>query len=485
MKEWIVVCGEYAGAEKKAVNVLTAKMKEFLGYEVPVLRAEEAEGVLSEGKNAVILGTAKDNALVAKKYASVANGHAQGYAICVEKQEEKNTVYLAGNTAIGAYYATADFLGEYLPTVAISHDRSNFNFRGFFDAPFVKTMPEFSKESAPSVENRAIWTWGHCILDYRKFFENMSLLKLNEIVMWNDSMPINAKEVVECAHSFGIRVIFGFAWGWDTNCTQFAIRDCFESEKVQGFASKVQTYYENEILPTGADGIYFQSFTELHEDTIDGVNIAKAVTAWVNGIAARLYEKYPALEIQFGLHATSVYGHLDKLEKVDKRIKIVWEDCGAFPYSYSAERTEDFDETYGFTKKILALRGKEERFGAVLKAMTTLYWPEFKHIDRKFVLGEATQKSVDLLYEDRRETWKYVQAEWIKNAEYARKTLQAIATSTAGDTDVQLLVESGAFEKAVLFPVALAATMMWDASQESALSIEKAMRNPFVQLTGV
>lgn len=65
-------------------------------------------------------------------------------------------------------------------------------------------MTEAKEESAPAIKNRAIWTWGHVIFDYEKFFENMSLLRLNEIVIWNDYMPVNAKQVVDAAHGYGI-----------------------------------------------------------------------------------------------------------------------------------------------------------------------------------------------------------------------------------------------------------------------------------------
>jgi hypothetical protein len=39
-------------------------------------------------------------------------------------------------------------------------------------------------------------------------------LKLNQLIIWNDYMPLNVEEIIDYAHSYGIEVIFGYAWGW-------------------------------------------------------------------------------------------------------------------------------------------------------------------------------------------------------------------------------------------------------------------------------
>jgi hypothetical protein len=39
-------------------------------------------------------------------------------------------------------------------------------------------------------------------------------------------------------------------------------------------------------------------------------------------------EKYPDLDIQFGLHATSILDNYTCLEELDSRITITWEDAG-------------------------------------------------------------------------------------------------------------------------------------------------------------
>ena len=298
MRKWIVVCETYEGIEAKAVDLLTAEMNEYVDYPIPVLTADCKDTEKFKGDSRVILKTG-----------NVAGGAEDGYLIEVKAEGDINVVEITANDKRGLYYGVVDFISVYVAKSAVTV-YPNINLKGMFDTPFNCQMPEYRLERAPKIKNRAIWTWGHCILDYKKFIENMSLLKLNEIVVWNDYLPANAKEFVDCAHAYGIKVVWGFSWGWDTKCCKTDIRSLVGEEKTQAFANKILSYYEAELLPTGCDGIYFQSFTELTTDNIDGVNVAEAVTDLVNTVAAKLYEKYPLLEIQFGLHATSVFENL-------------------------------------------------------------------------------------------------------------------------------------------------------------------------------
>ena len=250
-------------------------------------------------------------------------------------------------------------------------------------------------------------------------------------------------------------------------------------------------FYREKILPVGADGIYFQSFTETYESEITGVSIAEAVVLWVSGISARLYREFPTLEIRFGLHATSVANSLERFASLDRRMKIVFEDCGAFPYAYDPTRIEDFDATRDFASRAVKLCG-EGRYGCIYKGMPTLYWCRllpsgekesvFHHITEPFLLGEAGDAKVDALLNERREAWKYCQAEWIRNADYVRRETAALAEETGGDTTIQLLCEYGALEKGLFLPMLLASEMLWNPSEDKDSVIERVMRSPLLYL---
>ncbi len=232
----------------------------------------------------------------------------------------------------------------------------------------------------------------------------MMLLKMNRVVIWNDFVPFNANEIVEYAHSCNIKVIWGFSWLWDTACNRV------DPSKLEGKDKEILEKYEREYSCVKGDGIYFQIFTELTEDNINGVVVANAATDFVNKTAKLFYEKYPDLQIEFGLHATSVKDRLPSIAQVDPRIKIVWEDCGAFPFDYLASKIDTFDETKALVGAIANLRGKDDYFGVVTKGITNLDWGQFRHLTGRQNIGVSSQKTKRELVVKRHNIWKYVQA---------------------------------------------------------------------------
>ena len=74
------------------------------------------------------------------------------------------------------------------------------------------------------------------------------------------------------------------------------------------------------------------------------------MTEFVNHTAQQMLSRYPGLDLQFGLHATSVKNQLDYMKKVDPRLTIVWEDCGAFPYDYIPSKIAGFEEHWRRTR---------------------------------------------------------------------------------------------------------------------------------------
>ena len=63
--------------------------------------------------------------------------------------------------------------------------------------------------------------------------------------------------------------------------------------------------------------------------------------------------------------------------------------------------------------------------------------------------------------------WKYVQAYWLKNAEYARKMINVLYESRNGDLYVSMLLEDGMFEEKLWFSAAVFAEMLWDCEKNS------------------
>lgn len=301
-----------------------------------------------------------------------------------------------------------------------------------------------------------IWTWGHVIYDYRGFFKNMKSLKMNKITIWNDFAPLNAKEIIEEAHKNGISVVWGFAWGWDTDCRSIA--ESLKENRINDIRESVISVFNEQYKDIAADGIYFQSFTELDRREAGGKSIAEYAIELVNSTADNLLKSFPWLNIEFGLHATSVKDDLDVIARTDSRIKIIWEDLGAFPFSYDPLEVEDFEKTYELTKKVINLRGDSEKCGFITKGMTKLDWNAFKHASGPLVIGESDREFIKKRQLEKDPLWQNITEGWQKNKGYAEKMFD-LFKSSKNVVSVQSLTEDGMFENEIKEPVILFSKM--------------------------
>ena len=307
MKKVAIVYGELKNdLQKRAVEELTKILLDCTqSYPICI---PYGEAVDTEAYRFVYLGTKKTNSYIkAASFASLTV--AESYAIAVKI----NTVVIEGFDDAGVLYGVLDFYNKYI--VKIENPENADHLSHLFAEG---DLPAFSCVSAPDIKERGLWTWGHVIYDYRDYLSNMMRLKMNGVIIWNDFAPVNQEEIVAYAHSCNIKVYWGFSWLWDTSCNRRSVKN------LEGEAQKIFEKYEKEYASSGGDGIYFQTFTELKTDNIEGVLVAEAATKFVNETSALFYEKYPSLEIQFGLHATSVRDKLSFLQAVDSRIRIVW-----------------------------------------------------------------------------------------------------------------------------------------------------------------
>lgn len=226
--------------------------------------------------------------------------------------------------------------------------------------------------------------------------------------------------------------------------------------------NEVVEIFKNNYSSVG-DGIYFQSFTELHIETIDGVLIAEAVTDFVNKTASEIYKINSDIKIQFGLHASSVKNHIGYLEALDKRIEIIWEDCGSFPFNYlpKVASEEEFSNTLEFTKKLINLRGKGKT-GLVYKGLMTLDWNHFTHQDGPYILGVSNEETVKNDLDLLTPYWRNFTADWMLCGKYAyefTKTLKDL-----GSKHLNLNV-AAQLSGAIWFPFALLSEILWSTEE--------------------
>ena len=492
---WIIIYGKYEGLEKKALNLINASVMDLYKTQVSFFDADKINPNLLISCNIILIGTQYDNILIhtltQNKILDLPERE-QGYSALVTKSywnEENDMMIVCGFDDAGILYGAVDLTNKYLGNLIYYSNIENVyaDNHMFYTNPMRVRSPEWRIVSAPSVETRGIWTWGHVIYDYKGFFENMALLKLNEIVIWNDFAPLNANEVVSYAHSLGIKVIWGFAWGWDTNCN---VSMGMDNESVKKLSNEIFAKYEKEYVPIAGDGIYFQSATELDSEYINGKLIAETVVELVNITSAKILEKYPNLAIQFGLHANSVKKRLEYIAKVDPRIKIVWENCGpAFPFlnhngSNEPIKPEEFSETINFVEKISQLRSEDDNFGMVIKEMSFLDWSLFSHLEKSIMIGVSSESFMEKRLAEKRKKWRFVQINWLKNLKYLQKTIQRVV-ELRKDNNIQAVIEDGLFEKEIPLAAALYSETLWDCEKTADETLVEVVSFPCVKFANI
>ena len=426
--------------QKKAIELLSEYLLDYTIEYTPCYKYSAFEN--TQNFYTIYIGTKQNNPYIAKN--STANlTNAEEYYI----KANKDGAIIEGFDDLGVLYGIVDYYNRYL----VDQEYMKGSVFGTEKA----VMGDFELQSAPAIKNRGLWTWGHVIYDYKGYINNMLKLKMNTLIIWNEFAPLNAKEIYEYAHSCGVKLIWGFTWLYNFN-KPMDLSTIYD--KVDGIIEE----FERDYKDISGDGIYFQTFTEYQGENANGVNIPKTATDFVNHVAGRFYEKYPTLNIQFGLHAICCKNEMEVFKAVDPRIQIVWEDCGAFPFAYSSMAIENFDETYDFAKKIATLRGEKENFGVVLKGAPFLDWSAFKHHAGPFNIGVSSRFIKKNRIARKYNSWKWHQTFWVANGKYAQKMISMLAKETNGNMCMTDLVEDSMFDEIIYVPTAILGELMWE-----------------------
>lgn len=392
---WKVVVGEMDALEQRALAVLTERMTPYLLRDgrfstSMVLPVEVLGGQRVQGKrDAIFLGVPGRNKALAHyvKPGEVPNG---GYLVKTLHENGHNIAVLAGDGGREVLWAVFDFLDVCIPTLSRHSIPSNAHYAGEFFR--LAKVPKYTRSTAPETAVRSVFSWGHVVDDLDETFRAMARARFTRAILWNDKPVINAKEVVERAHAWGIEVYWGFSWGWTLSGTKK------EQVDFDALADGIVDEWRRVWRPMGGDGIYFQSFTETNLEKIAGKSIPEAVTKLVNAVAGRMRKETPGLDIVFGLHANSMHGAdtMNWLAQIDPSIEILWENCGGFPYGgaswFQCQLDKRLSPDIAFNDQILALRPKT---GLAWKSVLNLDWSHVVGPAGPFVLGHAGRKTLE------------------------------------------------------------------------------------------
>jgi hypothetical protein len=373
----------------------------------------------------------------------------EGYSL--EYDRKDGVVRIVGADEKGTLNGAMDFIHHHLRDV----------WSGKTDRIAVK--------SAPALELRGIWTWGSKMYNYEMFLDQMARWKLNLLVAWHMQVPKNAPAVADYAAKRGIKVVWGYSWGWPVGPA--GTLDWNSPESIAGHQEIAVETFRREYAPLKPFGIYFQSNTE----SGSAIHQSDKLVRFVNETAGQLLREYPDLLFSAGLHYTSFAEHLGPVDQVDPRLNIMWEDLPGCPFSYDSGRTsaEGFDRAAVWTldpktipidrninivKKLMSLRGEKEDIGFVLKGF------------HNRCLGDDPQKIEDQTFLERKANqralvWRKREAGWRRNLEYGLEVLRALVAGKARRKIVTLLVEDGLWEARAWYSVCLMAEALWDPSR--------------------
>lgn len=455
---WVIVYGRYEGVERYAVNEVNKIIAQYVPYILTVHESSIPKEDLKE-HNVLFIGTTKSNRYLrelAEKGELAVPDKAEGYSIKVMNSPygpDRKVAMLCGADPSGALFAVRDFYHHYVEKQLYNHFNTVYNIPY---ALFVDTMPDYERSSAPAFPLRGAWTWGHTIRNYKRYIENMSRWKMNCLTLWNDFVPLNAKELVEYAHDRGIKVVWGYSWCWGEPV------DPNSADDLEKWSQRIVSTYEEQYKALGIDGLYFQTFTEHSPNDIEGRSTAELAADWVNKISARFLEKYPEVWLHFGLHATSVSHDLAAIAKVDPRISIIWEDFPGFPYHHDPKKTDRLDETLDLVRQTSRLRGRDEKYGAVLKGLSMTNWLNFENQKGPYLIGESDEAFEKKEAERVSFIWKYANTYWQKNIGSVLASMRAVEGRDNPGTLMSVLLEDGMWESRCWWAGAVFAEAAWD-----------------------
>jgi hypothetical protein len=321
-------------------------------------RESQASVEPGDDTNRVIAGTRSLPAVAAllEEGTIALPGHPQGYVLKSFVHAPGTgawTLVVAGEDEAGTLYGVRDLEHYGLPVVRCEGG--------------AKAPGPLERSDYPRIEHRGHWVWGCNMPAKEAWIENMSRWKLNEVIHWDNDLTDlkRARQIVAFAHSRGIRFIWGFGWGWcpDWNHAPPGEFDRGVGEGVQMCSSSAfnREYFRRELLrklreeyvPTGCDGVYFQSFTEVPKcqcDCCRDKTMGQLVMEFANPIIDAVLSEFPYLWISCGIHAN--FGEYEHMRDLDERVNIYWENCDSGTSCRGPE--EDFGYIY---KKIPYIHG--------------------------------------------------------------------------------------------------------------------------------
>ena len=439
---WKVVYSSDEGPEGRVLEVLTERLGPYVLREdriatsfVLPLEKDGGEKVPTK-RDMIVVGVPAKNATLRSLLAMSGGGRGTdgrygvpngGYLIRTFHEKGRNIVLIAGDTPSAVLWGTFDFLDVVVPPLEVKLADTNGRYAGtFFRA---KKVPECEYATAPQTPVRSVFSWGHVVADYRDMFRSMARARFNRVILWNDQRIVNARKVIECAHSWGIEVFWGFSWGWTLSGKDGKGLD------LGRLADGIVDEWRRVWKPMGGDGIYFQSFTETSRKKVAGRPLEEVVVELVNDVAGKIRAESPDIPIVFGLHSNSMKrkGAAEAIAKVDPSLEILWENCGGFPFWSRGGKPD-----VAFCDRILALN---RLVGLVWKVQLHIDWPNYVSPAGPFLLGSAGRRILERDRAIAADRFALFEEEWVQNGRSAWELIRHVRAGGRPPKEFNAVVE--------------------------------------------
>ena len=267
---------------------------------------------------------------------SLNKASAESYRIIADR---KGAVQIIGADPVGVLWGVRDFVHYYART--------------WLDGLSQKKPHEFDFASAPRLHNRCLWTWWKGCIDPFAYIDRASEWKINTVVFWNEGVPLDAQRLTKYAHERGVKIWWGFSWGWTSSGFRDAspglaeyLVNLYESqtrkngiapaslcpsepESIPAMKAFVMDLFENQYawLPE-IDGIYFQTATEAvcECERCRNKPLGDTLMPMIMPILEEMHQRYPDLPISWGVHN---YGfdikEFEILKEVPGYVNLCWE----------------------------------------------------------------------------------------------------------------------------------------------------------------
>lgn len=463
--KWSVYYGSSQGCQGSALELLTSDFGEIILREkgvysthvLPLLPA--SAGVKCDRSNMIVIGTPSNNPILSR-YIAASDVPKGGYIVKTFNDKNRDVVVIAGDGPREVLWGAADFTMDAIP--AMRPDRGNaikYEHDVFFTK---KKLPSYTSARSPKANVRSVFTWGHPIDDFRAYLRNLARLKFNRVYFWNDYPPINAADIVDYAHRWGIEVYWGFAWGWSTNCRETNAEG--DEKLISGIIESWREKWKN--LP--GDGIYFQTFTETNDKPMGNETVAERAVRLVNRVAESMLKESPEMNIVFGLHATSVKNDLPTISKTDPRLEILWEDTANFPYSSAPLKISESDGDK-LTAAVIAPR--DRKLGIVWKSQLVQDWSYWSYQEGPFLMGVTSRATYDNDVRIQNPLWENYSSQWI--LKFPKAHTEARRAHRRG-SDIELCV-AAQLNGPLRLPTMLTAELFWDSSEKAETILERVL----------